>query len=144
MGFVKKSKVYRLTFEDPELEGLVIRARGVSIARFLDITQMAEGASATTTAEDVTRMRDLFKVFAAVLVDWNMEDEDGTPVRATLDGVQSMDLEFFFIVFDAWMNAVADVPPPLARASQPGLPPMELSLPMETLPASLVNSPTGR
>lgn len=143
MGFVKKSTIYKLVFEDPDLEGLVVRAKGVSIERFLAIATLSDGVDPSDPVEGLRQLDDLFKVFAAVLVDWNLEEEDGTVTPATLDGIRSLEIEFFLSIFDAWMTAIATVSGPLHKSSSAGSGQMELSLPMEALSESLVSSSTG-
>jgi hypothetical protein len=83
--FKKEPKQFRLVFpEDTELHGLEVLMRSVSIRGFLDMT-----AKFTAVADDPKAsmgiQRDMFKYFAANLVEWNLvdeHDEDVPPVLA--------------------------------------------------------------
>jgi hypothetical protein len=142
MGYVR-NRVYRLKFEDPEYEGLEVRARSAPIGRFLDLAGMADAAKASE-AKALDDIGELVDGFAQSLVSWNVEDladpdddnSERTPVPATLEGLRSQDFEFVFDIVMAWIGAVADVATPLDRLSKGGLPSVAASIPMEPLSES--------
>jgi hypothetical protein len=130
MGFTRARKKYRLKFEDPELEGFEVVMGSLSIGEFTDLTGMVDGQQ---SAEGVTA---LLEKFAGSIDSWNLEDEKGTPVPATFDGVKTQDLDFIMAIVVAWMDAIAGVDPTLrASANGTGTFP-EVSLPMEPLSSS--------
>lgn len=132
MGYVRQRKTYRLAFADGEFEGLEVTARSASVDAYQRIATLAtRQVSAPPSAEDLAEIDHLYRAFAGVLVSWNLEEEDGTPVPATYDGLKAQDLPFAVAVILAWMDAVAGVSRPLDGTSTRGE--MEASLPMEVL-----------
>ena len=139
MGYRKKVTVLKLVFEDHE--GLEVRMRSVPLGPFLDISKLAEmaGDSYVPAPQDVEKIDQLFTAFAEYLIDWNLEDEDGTPVPATLEGVRKQDFDFALLMVMEWIQAAAGVPSPLERPSNSAGTSQEVSLPMEPLSPSLAS-----
>jgi hypothetical protein len=125
MGFKPTRKRYHLKFADPEMNGLEVVAHAGSTGDVLAIMGLSDG--------DVHAGAESLKVFAKCLVSWNIEDEDGKPVPADLDGLKSLDLDFVMLLIQGWVQAVQDVPAPLEKPSNSGKPYPEASLPMEAL-----------
>lgn len=134
MGFKVKHPILRLTFDKPELEGLEVRARSIGLGAYLSLARMAElSDKETLDAEDMAQLGGPFKILAQALVSWNLEEEDGTPIPATFEGIMSQDMGIMFDVLSGWMDAIASVSIPLDRAPK-GTKPLEaLSLQMEAL-----------
>lgn len=130
MGFVRQKKVYRLVFQDEEYNGLGVRATGVPLGQFLEMSELAIRAKQSPD-EANSSAKALIDNFAGALQDWNLENEDGTPVPATAEGLYSLDFEFVLTLITAWMEAIAKVPDPLAQTSSAGARSLEASLPME-------------
>lgn len=128
MGYKRKPKVYRLEFTDPEFEGLVVRTRSLPLGEFMELS----GADAAT-GEGTQKM---MRAFARALVEWNLEDELGEPVKPSYDGIMAQDLDFITALITAWMDAIASVSPNLPRGSNSGGTSLEASLPMESLSPS--------
>jgi len=129
MGYRPNRKVFTLQFEKPEMEGLEVRATSVSTGAFLEIVTMADTARA-----DVSQMRTLFEEFAnQSLRSWNVENDDGTPVPATLEGMLSQEFDFVFDIISSWMDVMTSVSPPLEMPSSDGNQSPVVSLPMEPL-----------
>lgn len=149
MGYRKQAKTYNLSWaDDHELHGLEVSLKGLTVAKILSlgssasaVTTDAKGALTGGTAE----AEDMFATFASALVRWNLEDEDGTPVPATFDGVKAQDFDFILDLIITWMEAVAGTgrdkggDSPLNGGSGSGRAALEESLPMETLSPSLVS-----
>lgn len=146
MGYKRKAKVYKLVFTDPELDGLEVRARSITLADLLNVTRLQ--ALQTMSEQDIN---DLLVYFAKALVSWNVElpaaddDTDGdggkdappaVPVPATLDGMLELDWPLMNAIMMAWADAIAGVPAPLPSGSPSGGPSLEQSIPMEPLSAS--------
>jgi hypothetical protein len=144
MGY-KRDKIYRLVFEDPELEGLEVRARSVAIGKLLQISELKElRNSGELDGDGIAKTRDLLQIFADALVSWNLEIDTAVngevitqPVPATLDGLLSQDLGFVLQIIEAWMEAVTSVSKSLGKASPSGVTFPEGSLPMEPLSSDL-------
>lgn len=136
MGY-KRKKIFLLRFADGDLEGLEVRVRSISIERFLELAPLLDMTmSGGLTPEDITGIRETLAAFADVLVSWNLEEEDGTPVPCTVEGLMDQDLRFVLGLMTAWAEEIAGVAAPLERPSPSGEPSPEASLPMEPLSPS--------
>ena len=122
MGFKHQPKVFKLTFDDPDLAGLEVKVRSLSIAEVED--------------ED----RKVFEQFADALISWNLEDENGAILPPTLESVQNYpDYEFMSLLATTWVSAVTGVKEELGKDSDSGQQVPEGSIPMETLSPSLTS-----
>lgn len=134
-----------LVFDDPELDGLRVRARRATVGMVLDLTAARERG-------DSTSLLDLVKMLATdpdgspgLLVDWNLEDSlSGDPIPLTRAGLlgPGCDPPLLWAIAAAITSAVASVRAPLPATSSGGDPSLEASMPMETLSPSPENSPT--
>lgn len=139
MGFETPRRVLKLAFDDPELDGLEVKVRSVSLDRYLgfaDFGRLAELRTRAMTSDDRALVARMFDEFADALVEWNLT-EDGEPVPATRQGVRDQDAEFMTTVVLAWITALIGVSAPLDSSSTGGPPSeaLELSIPMEPLSA---------
>lgn len=135
-GYRPRRKVYKLRFEDDDLAGLVVRVRSVSIGSLLGLTDLAGIDTGDPGPEDLAKLRELFEVFAGALVEWNVEDDQGQPVPATLAGVTAQDLDFVMGVIRTWLQVLTSVPAPLGAPSSGGERSPAPSIPMEALSPS--------
>jgi hypothetical protein len=151
MGYTR-SRTLKLNITDPELakdytgEPLVVRIRPMTIGDFRRVTGMARLMHIDPkdyTAEDAEEAMSILNVFADRLVSWNVEEEDENDVRtsvpATREGVESQELPFVMGIMKEWMTVCVGVAGPLEKRSSRIRSPLEESMPMETLPASLLN-----
>ncbi len=143
-----KRTVYTLDFADTELDGLTVKATGAPIGTLLDLIGMidlAERLGASTTAdaeagpEALRAVGELLAGFAKVLRSWDLEDDDGTAVPATLEGLRTLEMRHAMLVISTWAGAASAVPAPLSSGSSGGQPPPELSIPMELGSPSLAS-----
>lgn len=141
-GYRHVSKTYKLTFED--YPGLVIETKSISTGQMTALMAMAAQLSdknvsdrSKLTEKDVEAVDALFSGFAQALKSWNLEDEDGNPVPATEEGVNSTDFEFIFSLIDTWIEAVVGTPGDLGKGSNSGPQFPEGSLPMAPLSLNL-------
>jgi len=139
MGYKRKAKVYVLQFDNEEYEGLEIRAKGASVEQLMSLMSLARfgSAGAKFGQGDIREIDGLFELFASKLTEWNLEDEDGSPVELSLAGLKSQDMDFALDVVLAWVGAVLGTPDPLEKGSPDGEQFQEESIPMETLFSSL-------
>lgn len=135
MGYRREPKIYKLVFADPDMEGLIVRAKSTSVRQFLEIQAMADA----TEADGAKGMKTLFAAFAGVLVSWNLEDENGQELPTTAETLLDQEFGFVMQIVMAWIEAIADVGEKLGKASTPGSPLLEASLPMEPLSISLAS-----
>jgi hypothetical protein len=140
MGHRRKRTEYNLSFLDPELsnpdngDALQVRIRSLSIDRFLHLVDLVNEDASNTAAS-----RELVEVVAEHLVSWNLEDEAGTPVAITPDGIASEDRALLTQIVIGWLRAMTAVPAPLEPGSN-GTGTLEgASLPMEVSSAPLPN-----
>jgi len=149
MSFVRKH--LKLVFEDPELEGLVVRAKRLSIGRALDLVGLSELRNVAESSPELkAKLIELFDTLAEVIIDWNLEepvdprnpDGETKPVPVTGAALAEQDMEFIMALVGALQSATAGVSDPLAPASSSGAMSLEASMPMETLSESLESSPT--
>ena len=139
MGYRKQKKVYHLIFEDDEFEGLEVRTHAPPFGFLEEVTQLAAFAGKTVfTADDMEQVQAFFGAFSKHLISWNLEDDDGTPVPATLEGLRAQELPFVMAIIQAWVG-IGKVSGPLVQPSSGGRPSLEGSLPMEALSPSRLN-----
>lgn len=111
----------------------------LSIGEFMNLTNALSEVKEDDDAASQSTTVLMLQRFAKSIISWNLEDEEGIPVPATLAGVQSQELGFITQILNAWMEAMAAVDPKSQpSANGTGTFP-EVSLPMETLSASLPN-----
>lgn len=124
MGYKPKRTLYELTFEDPDLEGLEVTTRSLSVD---SLTQMYDLVARVQDMDEnnpalLAMIGQLTERFARVLVSWNVEDDDDKPVPCTAAGLQSLEIGFLLQIIDAWASAMVQAPPPLPNSSSSGPP----------------------
>ena len=115
MGYKPKRTVYKLDFSETEYAGLEVAVRAGSIEQLLALQELADRDA--MTADEA---RQMFAGFAALLVSWNVEDDDDKPVPATYEGVASQEPDFIKVIITAFYANVAGTPPPLPDGSNSG------------------------
>lgn len=138
-GYRHKAKTYKLTFEDyPGLEVVTKSASINVLSKMMRLAVEVDGVGTDDlTAEDIDKMDELYAGFAKALVSWNLEDEDGTPVPTTVEGVRDQDPDFILSIVMRWAEAVSSPPDDLGKGSNSGPRFPEGSLPMAPLSPSL-------
>ena len=137
--FTPPKTIYRLDFEGTELEGLEVRMRGGKLRTVFEVAPLVGVTEETATASDVQASLEQYVMLADHLVEWNVDDDMGNPVPPTLEGLQSQEVRHVNMIAAAWQRAQVDVPTPLAHGSNSGPLPDVLTIPMESIPASLVS-----
>lgn len=130
MGFTPNRKLFKLVFEG-ELEGLEVTVRSSSVVVYKRIASYAGRTySSPPSEEDIEALADVYRSFAGVLVGWNLEEPEGVPVPATLEGVETQEPWLVNAMVNAWLEAVAEMEltPKAAEV-------IEATLPVEPLPA---------
>lgn len=118
MGFKLPQRTARLIFEG-EYEGAEVRMKlDVAMGVFMEATRLQ-------AAGDI---EGLCRFVAALLIEWNVEDEGG-PLPADFDGLMRCTPAFVNLVIEQWVKALTDVPAPLGAPSvNGGAPPMEIPM----------------
>lgn len=146
MGYKPNRTMYKLDFSETELAGLEITARGSTVSGLMELAGLAgdldglDTATAGDMKELMEKLRKMFAPFARVLDSWNVEDDDGAPVPATLDGLLSQELPFVKEVIEAYVSELAAAPPPLPGSSGSGATSPEASLGLAGASSSLPSS----
>jgi hypothetical protein len=132
MGFRPEPTIYRLKFQDPNMNGLEVDMESLSVDEFARIQELAAEAQENvenpkpggTTSTDM-----MLNSFSDNLVRWNLEDKHG-PVPANRQGVGTQKFDLILGIIMSWMTAIAGVDNPLPEDSSSGGISEELSLGM--------------
>jgi hypothetical protein len=129
-GYKRKSKNYVLAFEDPEMDGLEVKVKSLSVGK---VREFLAKSRANEVDVDGT-----FDDFEKALLSWNLLDDDDQPVPTNREGIDGQDVDFIMAIVTAWMETITGVPDadPLGGRSNSGEPSLVASLPMVPLSAS--------
>jgi hypothetical protein len=108
-GYKREQKKYLLSFEDEDMEGFECLMAGVSLEKFIEITQLS-AALETPEGRTPENIEKQFTVIGELIVRWNLEDEDGEPVAADFGGLKKQDFGFVMQIMSGYMQAIASVP----------------------------------
>lgn len=134
MGSRRNPTLYKLRFgEDTEYADLEMTMRSVTIGEMARFRGMG---SSDSEAEAQDKLLDLI---ASRLLEWNREEEDGTPVPATREGLEGEEIEFLYVVISKWNEAIRGVAAPLESSSPDGETSPEVNIPTEALSSSLAS-----
>lgn len=131
MGFKPPKKLYKLTFADQDMQGLVVTMRSVSVGSLLRLQELAEQGS--DQAQATGTFREMMDMFSSALVEWNLADDQDEILPATLESALTLDTDFLMTVISSWTQAISGVSAPLDAGSTSGAPYPEASIPMEGL-----------
>jgi hypothetical protein len=109
MGHRRKSTIYKLMFDDShgeELSGLEITCRGASHDQLFDIASLSNIDLENLVGPGLDKIRALCHSFPDRIIDWNHEDEDGTPLAATVESFLDEDYSFTLPIVIAWVNTI--------------------------------------
>lgn len=115
MGFKVPSTILRLKFEDEEFAGLEIRARSLPLESLFQLQEAQEKAD-----QDSSAAREVMRTLGDAIIEWNLEDDDGNPVKPGADGLLQLDIRFAMAILNAWQEAMVSVPNRLLAASNGG------------------------
>jgi hypothetical protein len=139
MGFRIPEVIRTITFDNPShpFHGLEVKLRGPSvdfIASFGDLADLRDiDLSAGFTPEKIDLLRRPLQMFAALLVDWNLTDENDVIIPPTAVGMAAYDMQIIAGIMRECMSALSGVPEDLKDESSAGLNPedmTEIPLPM--------------
>lgn len=102
-GFKVPTTVFKLTFEDEQYAGLVIKAKSLPLREFLALQDGKAGNDAEMTRKFIGKL-------AGAITEWNLEDDDGNPIEVSEESLSGLELGFVLTIIEAWMGAVASVP----------------------------------
>jgi len=143
VGFVVQRRRFKLRFQDGSaLDGATVRMKSVDLGVYMEMMRLAQVGMVLKDADDLSvaelltalpEIARLFDVVAGALVDWDLVEEDGSPIPATYEGVCSLEPPMVYALVEAWMEAIGGVEAPLRNGSRSGEPAPAVSLPMEPL-----------
>ena len=132
MGFKPREKIYTLDFSGTELDGLLITTVPISAEQFYAVSEIADASK--NNSEFV---KGLTPEFISVVREWNLENEDDTPVPVTAEALfRRLEFKDVTVILDAWLEAMVGVSSPLDQPSSGGDLSLVESLPMEPLSPS--------
>lgn len=129
-------RVYRLEFEDPSFDGLVVRMYGCDIDT---LTRLQDLMTDVSTDE---RMAEWFETFGPLIKEWNLLDRHGNSVGTTPARLRKADWSLLGDIAVAYVRALTGVSRPLSKPSSDGDPLAELNLTMEPLSENPPSSST--
>lgn len=108
MGYRRKQRSYRLVFEKGPLAGFEMATRVPGLDQIDAITDMVaiDLSSGRPTKEDVAKLRTFCEAMAFCITEWNLEDEDGSPVPCTQVNLLAQDVEFLIPLARGWLDAL--------------------------------------
>jgi hypothetical protein len=119
MGYRPKRQTFKLVFEDgTEFDGLVVRTTSPSLGVLQETMRLAGGPGGEGDQIDA-----MIELFAELLLEWNVEDDDGAPVPTTAVGLATLPAPFVMSLIKAWgeqMRESVQVPAPLDEGSTGG------------------------
>jgi len=114
MGYRKVPTIYVLHFEDPEYDGLEIRMKGLRLGRVRKLLQVSNGELGDSELDE------MFELIEEGLVSWNLEDEDGTPVPTTREGLDDQEMSFVMDIVATWLDGMTGTSVDLGKGSGSG------------------------
>lgn len=138
-GYKVQRTTFRLLFADPEHEGIEVRVRALSFGERVHVAYGLSPVAGESFEEQKAKFDELHALFVDHLVEWNLteEDDEETPIPATLEGLYSLEPDFIGLIIGTWQAGRAAVPAPLEQRSTDGeLSPVEsalMALPTESL-----------
>lgn len=133
MGYKARKKIFKLVFDDDELEGLEVRVTSLPMRDFLEVAKAASRLESVVVPmeDDMESVTGLFERFIENVKSWNLEDEDGSMVPVSVDGLLALDLQLVLHILQSWLKAISGVSDSLGKDSTSGERYQEASLPME-------------
>lgn len=107
MGFRYAGKTYDLKFTAPELAGLEVAMRSVTVGEWGEMMAPAP----PDPAERAKANRKILELFASRIVSWNLEDAAGVPVPHDAGAIAGQDRALVAEVITAWQLALVGVDP---------------------------------
>jgi hypothetical protein len=108
-AFKLQPKLYQVTFEDGDLDGLVCKFKGLSLEEYIAFVTLAESVTTPEgrTPENIEKQ---FVTLAELLVSWNLEDDDDQPVEPSYEALKKFDLTLVRQIMRGYTRAFTSVP----------------------------------
>ena len=102
----------KITFEGTHYDGAEVKVRLDTPVAFS--LEMMDLSSSNEHAKVMERFCEV------VLISWNLENADGSPIAARFEEMQEQPFQFFNYIMEKWTTEVTDMPDPLRRKSPDG------------------------
>ena len=113
MGYRRVPVIH--TIDDvPDEEGFIYRMKGISFGKVRQMIKLLDDEENKESVDEVA------KRFVESLVSWNLEDEEGTPVPPTTEGVDDQDFDFILKLVNHWMDRLTGPDEDLGKDSSSG------------------------
>lgn len=124
-----------LDFESPEFAGLEVRVRRFTMGQLDRIGELYDAAGDERLANTDAAGVEILELLLGRLVDWNLADDDGTPVPlpSTVSELVEHDVPLVRSILGGTIAASRRVAPPLPQPSDTPSDGLELSMPMAAL-----------
>jgi len=99
MGYRRIPTIHTLD-SIPDEEGLVVRMSSIRLGKLRRLMQLTSDDSGDGGVGEI------LDLFQESLVSWNLEDEDGSPVPTTMEGIESQDFDLVMRVVESWMDRI--------------------------------------
>jgi hypothetical protein len=109
MGYRRKQREYQMEFAQGALAGLIITTKVPRLEQIEVITELANTDvfnAPKPTPEMVGRIRKFCEAMAECITEWNLEDEDGTPIPCNRTSLLAQDIEFLLPLSMGWLDAI--------------------------------------
>jgi hypothetical protein len=115
MGHRRIPTIY--TFDEiPDEEGLIVRFKAIKIGKLRKLARLIE----MDDDHMLEQMDELFTLMGEGLVSWNLEDEDGNAVEASLEGIEDQDFPFILKLLKLWLGEMTGPDEELGKDSVAG------------------------
>lgn len=125
---VYRRPLLRLRFSEQEYEGLVVRCRRPSLDHLLTIDRLSDLRQDMTPEDIDDIVAEVFGVLAELVVDWNLVDDEDSPVPTSAAGLRGQDVALIQRIVGALRRSSTGSPDPLGSPSAGGV--REEDLPM--------------
>lgn len=116
MGYRKVPTIY--TLDDVKDEpGLIVRMKAIKVGKLRKLMRVISVEEDKMTPEMID---EIFKLLLDGLVSWNLEDEQGSPVPTTMDGVDELELTTVMAILNEWLENMTGVDDELGKDSTSG------------------------
>lgn len=115
MGYRKTPRINTLEMDGELLNGLVIRVKSISFGKVRSVMRAMDSDEGGAEV-----METVVKTLGGALVSWTLEDEDGNPVEANAEGLESLDFDEVMAVVGKWLESITGPAPELGKDSSSG------------------------
>lgn len=114
-GFRLPQRTALMDFAGTDYDGARVRCKlTVLLGTLLEFQSMADSQAAETLVQG-------FQKFGSeILLEWNLESEQGEPIPANAAGMMQIDQDFARELFTRWVQVVSQPPAPLPGTSANG------------------------